>query len=430
MKYFLMASITISLVVLFGTSTANGLWIPRSEQDLLENSQTIFVGNITGVKVITLEKSLTYGTEENGVPRTVVENYTLNVDQYAVDVEEFLKNPQNFDSATVRQPAIPAGPGYLGTIGGFKIGDRVLFYLDKIDGKNTYSPESFLIPKPCMGKDVITQARLEFGGDFIITQNDVKVDYDSIAVNKPVLFTYDKDMRTLSGKSFDLMVEISKNNGKNTTAILSREIHTGSKLCEWMASAQWGFTPTEGSYNMDVATRENGTITEQSHISFSVKTDANNKQLSPTQQFQKSHDMSAIQCENNYKLVIKSSNGNPACVRSETKAKLMTSGWAKPLSNLDQKMLEQMLDSAHYFTSEEGEFMKNVALLDNQVKQFVGKLDSWDYECCSYYTSTDPSNSKPAMLIVDKESDDRLNVLFDLHRVKVVSVEQFSDTHN
>jgi hypothetical protein len=321
MKYLLMVSIVISVVVLFGTGTANGLWTQRSESDLLENSQTIFVGNITGVKVITLEKLLTYGTEENGVTKTVVENYTLNVDQYVVDVEEFLKNPQTFDSITVRQPIIQAGPGYLGTIGGFKIGDRVLFYLDKIDGENTYSPESFLIPKPCVGKDTLTQARPEFGGDFTITQNGVKVGYDSIIANKPVLFTYEKDMRTLDGKSFDLMIEISKNNGKNIAVVLSKEIQTGSKPCEWTASAQWGFTPTEGSYNMDINIRENGTITDQSHTRFSVTDNMNNKQLSPLEQFKSGVPIEQIQCKQGLMLVKKHDN-SLACIKSSSLSEL------------------------------------------------------------------------------------------------------------
>ena len=91
-------------LVLFATNTSSvfGLWIPRSNQDLLEQSQTIFVGNIITVKPITLEKSLTHGIEENEIPKTITENYTLNVDQYGIDMEEFLKNPQTFEMSRRR----------------------------------------------------------------------------------------------------------------------------------------------------------------------------------------------------------------------------------------------------------------------------------------------------------------------------------------
>lgn len=328
MKYFLMISIAISLVVLFGASTANGLWIARSSQDLLENSQTIFVGNITGVKIITLEKSLTYGTEENEVPKTVVENYTLNVDQYTVNVEEFLKGPQNFDGVTVRQPIIPTGPGYLGTIDGYKIGDRVLFYLDKIDGENTYSPESFLIPKPCMGKDVLEQKRPEFGGDFIMTQNGAEISYDNITANKPIHFLYEKDMGTLSGKNFDVSVEISRNEKNHAKAVFSKEIHSESRPCEWIATAEWEFTPQLGAYNIDINTKHDDGNIEHSSTLFSIKPDIlSSNYISPLQQFKSGIQIERIQCNEGLLVAIKPSNNSPACVKESTLEKLMQRGW-------------------------------------------------------------------------------------------------------
>jgi len=322
MKYLLIISIAISLVVLFGASTADGLWIARSGQDLLENSQTIFVGNITGVKAITLEKSLTYGTEENGVPKTIIENYTLNVDQYSVDVEEFLKNPQTFDNVTVRQPLIPAGPGYLGTIGGFKIGDRVLFYLDKIDGENTYSPESFLIPKPCIGKNVLEQKRLQFGGDFTMTQNGAKVNYDNMTANKSIHFLYEKDMGTLSGKSFDVSVEISKNEKNHAKAVFSKEIHSESKPCEWIAIAEWEFTPQLGDYNIDINTKRDDGNIEHSGTVFSIKPDIlSSNYISPLQQFKSGIPIEQIQCKQGLMLV-KKYNSSPACIKASSLSEL------------------------------------------------------------------------------------------------------------
>lgn len=325
----LIMGFVIGLLVLFGVNSVYGLWIPRSAQELLEQSQTIFVGNITGINAVQVEKSTTYGTEENGIPKTIVENYTLTLEDYDVRIAEFLKNPQDFSIITVREPTVSAA-GYESTIGGFQIGDRVLFYVESLNGTNTYLPESFKIPTFCKGQDVLTQTRLEFGGEFFTIQNGIKVDYGNFTADKPVLFVYNKDVRTLSGQSFDVIVEISKNDGKHAKAVFSKEIHAASKPCEWIAHAEWEFTPKEGDYNMDINIKENGTITDQSHTGFSIKSDlVTYDPISPLKQFKSGIKVNEIQCTADLQLVVKSSNGSPACVTPETKQKLIERGWAK-----------------------------------------------------------------------------------------------------
>lgn len=53
--------------------------------------------------------------------------------------------------------------------------------------------------------------------------------------------------------------------------------------------------------------------------------------LSPLQQLRNGVAATQIQCTDELQLVFKASNGNPACVKSETKIKLIERGWAKPL---------------------------------------------------------------------------------------------------
>ncbi|NOQ44488.1 MAG: hypothetical protein GQ471_02350, partial [Nitrosopumilus sp.] len=139
MKYF---AILMLLVGFVGFSIivddAYGLVIPLSTEELLEQSQTIFVGNITSVNVLEFELSSTYYIEEDGVDKPVIENYILSLDEYTVSVDEFVKNPQNLTTLTVKQPTT-SFPGRIVPYGGFELGDRVLFYIQNLDGVNEYS---------------------------------------------------------------------------------------------------------------------------------------------------------------------------------------------------------------------------------------------------------------------------------------------------
>lgn len=112
MKILYLAIITVFLgfssLVLSYDNTAHGLWMRQSPQELLESSDMIFVGNITSVSVLQIEKQSSHTIEENGTDKNFVENYTINLGEYKVAVEEFLKNPQNSSKITVRQPTIPS----------------------------------------------------------------------------------------------------------------------------------------------------------------------------------------------------------------------------------------------------------------------------------------------------------------------------------
>ena len=74
-------------------------------QDILNYSDIIFTGNITSTKVlnvtsfytvgnITQTLSFMEGTQYLTGPPFKKINYTLNLDQYTVNVDEFLKNPE------------------------------------------------------------------------------------------------------------------------------------------------------------------------------------------------------------------------------------------------------------------------------------------------------------------------------------------------
>jgi len=81
-----------SVSFLFGNQTY-ALWIPLSPEELVEQSGTIFVGTITDVTPIYVE----YQSQitKNGTIKESIGPEVMTLDEYTIDVEEFLKNPQN-----------------------------------------------------------------------------------------------------------------------------------------------------------------------------------------------------------------------------------------------------------------------------------------------------------------------------------------------
>jgi len=308
-------------------NTAYGIWVPQSPRELLDESSTIFVGNITSVNVLQFEKGITYTTEENGTEKNVVKNYTLSLDEYKVDVEEFLKNTQLTNKMTVRQPATSLSPGMLGGLDEFHVGDRVLFYVKSLDGNNTYSPESFIIPKSCATKDVLTQKRLEARGESFTIQNGIRID-NNFTANKPIQFIDNEDVNTLSGKSLDILVHITKNTGSSPEIVFNKEIYSQAKPCEWIASTEWEFTPQEGEYRMDVTITEDNKTYSQYVAKFSAKSDVvTPDHMSPLKQFKSGIAANNVECRQDLQLVTKAEDNSPACVKTDTAFHLSTLGW-------------------------------------------------------------------------------------------------------
>ena len=270
MGYLVFFLVLIGSVIVFG-NTAYGLWMPQDPEELLEQSETVFVGTITSVNVLEFERSNTYEVEEDGKVRTVVENYTQTLDEYTVSVEEFLKNPLESSAITMLESTVGGVPGRSVSIGGFDMGDRVLFYVPKIDGKNQYSPESFKIPEHCDARLMLEKPRIMGVNDFTTTQNGILLQ-DNFTANHPIEFVFNKDMRTLDGKGFEVSVGISKITEEQRQIIFEKTIQAESTPCEWIATAAWDVTLDEGKYRMDM--HEVGDLrVNTSSMSINVVTD-------------------------------------------------------------------------------------------------------------------------------------------------------------
>lgn len=135
------------LIGIIGVQSADALWGERHPRELLTESETVFVGIIQSVNVIEHEWSSKKEFLENGTMKTDFDYHILELDEYTIKVEEFLKNPQESDTITLVQATVSTWGAT--PMKGFEIGDRVLFYIPSIqyDGLKQYSHESFKIPQ-------------------------------------------------------------------------------------------------------------------------------------------------------------------------------------------------------------------------------------------------------------------------------------------
>ena len=303
---------------LLSINLAYGLWLPQTPQELLEESQIVFAGTITSVNVLEFEESSTSYVEEDGIEKPVTENYILSLGEYSVNVEEFLKNPQNSTILTVRQPTTSI-PGKIIPFGGFEVGDRVLFYLKEFDGINTYSKESFLVPKQCDPSSVIHEPRM-IGGDLRMIQNGMEKQ-DNFTANYPIQFIAERDMGTLSGASISYDAYISKQVGNiYKERVFNQTITADSKPCQWLSVATWEFTPDAGNYLLNGRVYEAKSSFGINNTFFSVWPE------SPLKQINSGKTIDEIKCKENLVLIQKY-DGSPACVTEPTKQKLVERGW-------------------------------------------------------------------------------------------------------
>jgi hypothetical protein len=343
MKYFVIL-ILIGLVAITSVNGVYGLWVPETPDELFKQSETVFVGNITAVNVLEFERSNTYNVEENGVSRIIVENYTQTLDEYTVDIEEFLKNPQESNTITMLEAIVGGVPGRSVSIGGFELGDRVLFYVPKIDGTNQYAPESFKIPKQCDAKSVLEQPRIEGRNSFSIMQEGV-IKENNFTANKSMQFVYQMDMRSLDEENLDFQITIRKETDTGKfELVFSENIHTKSKICEWVATAKAEFIPQVGNYQMGTRTT-GGTGSTTFGGNFFVKENAVSfdEIIPPLKQLKSGIAIDEITCKEHLQLIIKN-KGNPACVKSDSFEKLYLRGWGDCAWNCSHPIPENIIE--------------------------------------------------------------------------------------
>ena len=266
---------------------------------------------------------------------------------YEIKVEKYLKNPQPDDVITAA--GLNNFNPRLGNIV-FEVGDRGLFFLNNYTQKyDNNSPLMISLrsmkTSPEWGlcnlfDKEIPRDHWVFGpGDVYpkLSQGN-ETNTDNFSTDKEILFSYDFLNHTPETKYFEIGVSVIDMDDSTRPSIFRESRIFSLEPCTVYKTMTWSFVPTKaGHYSFDLydplgtrfgvgfVVHEESIPSTQNFIGNDLISPA---PLSPLKQFKSGIPTSEIKCKEGLQLIFKASNGNPACVKPETKIKLIEQGWA------------------------------------------------------------------------------------------------------
>ncbi len=134
-----------------------------------------------------------------------------------------------------------------------------------------------------------------------------------------------------SGRNFDIEFTIML---EDTGEVVHHNKQTVKLNYDEVREVREGFTPTKhGSYLVEV--KQNQIVEYTQFVIIDPKNNSEDKTIknnsinikSPLKQFKSGISSENVVCKENLQLIIKSSDRTPACVKPETKIKLVERGW-------------------------------------------------------------------------------------------------------
>lgn len=171
---------------------------------------------------------------------------------------------------------------------------------------------------------------------------DDKGRIDNFLTNHQILIRYDAWARTPDSKSMNLEINFTSDSG----SILDDKENLPLELGK-PTSIIWKFIPTKaGKYTIEKFS--NGTHTSTTYFTV-IDADKSTNQtvlVSPLLQFKFGVAAENVQCSQNFVLLLRPSDNNPACVKSEDVSHFMTRGWTQAPSGGVPQLLEQIEQSS------------------------------------------------------------------------------------
>ncbi len=321
---------------------SSGMTLGLSSDKILETQQLILLGTVDSAEVRSGET------------------------EYIINVLEYVKTPSGFNKVDTLH-AVGCGEGQIGGCITFDERQDVLFILNERNDALLVSELSFVSPNPnCTINDLFRYNDEKYDG-LSVYQDSKNNHY--LYTNQPITAQYHYFNKNLKATSVDVKITVVN----DFPDILKEEtIHLELDECQPNARAEMEFViDSPGSFAISAKVEGNGGVESFSGVKVIEHVE------SPLKQFKSGVPIDEIQCRDGLELIIKSSGDSLACVRPETKQKLVEGGWAigkeGGFPDLNQKTLPKFeIIGLNYAVHPDEPLMISVE------KTGYDRCDSWD----------------------------------------------------
>ena len=309
-----LAMIILALIgVLVVPSSQNAKAIPYfSPQDLYNLSDMVFYGQV-----------LTKG------PGPGPDYY-----YYQVQVITYFKNQQTSDIMIVagHKSSDPSTP-----YPQFEVGDDAIFYIKKIDGVNTIYWNSQISGNACTvqsfleSSPVSSNRKIGPSPSNHIYIEDANGTMPYIPLTSHTAVFHDDDVWNNYPESRAVPITLSIVDEDDGLQVFNQTQTLEMQACSGPEKVQWNFIPTQIANYVATITDDKSKIS----MIFNSMLDVTKSQAlsSSLEQLRFGIDPPNVICKQDLHLVIKSEDGSPACVNSESARHLIERGWATNKTN-------------------------------------------------------------------------------------------------
>lgn len=250
---------------------------------------------------------------------------------YQVKVLTYFKNPQDSYSITLagHKPDNTAG---LISYPQFEVGDKAVFYINKLDGTNIISPYSIKAGDACNINSFLvagqTSGHLIVGpvpSDHIYIEDaNGKMPYFPLTFHTAVI--HDDDVWNSYPEPRQVPVTLSITNEDGGKLVFNQTQNVEIPACSGPGKVQWNFVPVQVSNYV-------ATVTDYKYkvsMIFNTMSDITHSVFpSPVEQTRLGVIPDNVNCSEGLWLLIKAEDASPACVTQDTAQKLIERGWAR-----------------------------------------------------------------------------------------------------
>lgn len=299
MRYFvvfLVLFIGIFLAALGTIQTSSGLTMGMSSKKIMETQELVLLGTIESAEARPGET------------------------EYTITVLEYVKTPLDFNKASTLH-AVGCSEDQTGGCVSFEKGQDALFILNEKNNILRVSEVSFVSPNPnCTIDEIFRYNDGKYDGLSLYQGSE---DNPYLYTNRPITAQYYHFNKNLEANSVDVTITVVD----DFPDILKEEtIRLDLEECQPNAKAEMEFViDSPGSFAIRATVDGNGGGQSFGGV------DVIDYVAPPLQQIQSGISPNEVECKA-YLVLIHKHDGSPACVKPETKQKLIERGWTDEVS--------------------------------------------------------------------------------------------------